>query len=108
MEEMHHDDHKKGRMLECLICAQMDDLRDAAKLADYAESAKEADKTSVASYFAQQAKSRLASAAEAERHIEELTPDDGGDEERMTYRRALKKYKEDETAAIRRRLEKLM
>ena len=109
MEEMtRHDDQRKSRVLESLICAQMDDLRDAAKLADYAESAKNADKTSIASYFVQQAKGRLTSAAELERHIDELTPDGDGDEERMTYRHALKRYKDDEIAAIKRRLEKLM
>ncbi len=111
MNDMNEHDRDGGEkklvLLEHLVRAQMDDHRDAARLADYAESAHGAGETAIASYFAQRAKSRITSAAEAERYIDDLMPPGGG-ADRMMYRKALRRYQEETAESLKRRLDRIM
>ncbi len=106
-EQDREHEERKLVLLEHLVCAQMDDHRDAARLADYAESAHDAGEKSAAAYFAQRAKARIASAAEAERYIDDLMPPGGG-ADRMMYRKALRRYQEESAASLKRRLDGIL
>lgn len=63
---------KTTDMLTMLMKTQYDDIRDAEMLADYAMQAKSAGADSMASFFAQRAKSRITSFDDTQRHVDNI------------------------------------
>lgn len=60
---------KNQKIAEILLKIQMDDLKDAEKLADYADEVKELGDVSIASALSSRAKARLNNMAECENSI---------------------------------------
>ena len=73
---------KHKAILSMLMKTQYDDIRDAEMMADYAMQAKTAGADSIASFFAQRAKSRITSYDDTQRHVDnilhDMKEDDGG------------------------------
>ncbi|MDY4466148.1 MAG: hypothetical protein SPE30_07675 [Candidatus Treponema excrementipullorum] len=78
------ENSKQKNILTMLMKTQYDDIRDAEMMADYAMQAKSAGADSIASFFAQRAKSRIASYDDTQRHVDnilhEMKEDDGTDD----------------------------
>lgn len=76
------ENSKQKNMLTMLMKTQYDDIRDAEMMADYAMQAKSAGADSIASFFAQRAKSRITSYDDTQRHVDnilhEMKEEDGG------------------------------
>lgn len=70
---MQNSKHKA--VLTMLMKTQYDDIRDAEMMADYAMQAKSAGADSVASFFAQRAKSRITSYDDTQRHVDNIIHD---------------------------------
>lgn len=66
---------KHKAILSMLMKTQYDDIRDAEMMADYAMQAKSAGADSVASFFAQRAKSRITSYDDTQRHVDNILHD---------------------------------
>lgn len=63
---------KKKDLLTMLMKTQYDDIRDAEMLAEYAMQAKSTSADSMASFFAQRAKSRITSFDDTQRHVDNI------------------------------------
>lgn len=75
------ENSKQKNMLTMLMKTQYDDIRDAEMMTDYAMQAKSAGADSIASFFAQRAKSRIASYDDTQRHVDNILhemKEDGG------------------------------
>ena len=72
---------KHKAILSMLMKTQYDDIRAAEMMADYAMQAKSAGADSIASFFAQRAKSRITSYDDTQRHVDNILhemKEDGG------------------------------
>ena len=104
---------KGKKITEALLRTQMDHLKDAEMLLDYAEDMKELGESSLCSMFISQAKARLAAAADCD-HIIDSCKQRLVDEAKLNnaafnmdvnngYAMAYKKYIADTVDALKRR-----
>ena len=107
---------KSKKIIEILLKLQMDDLRDAEMLADYAENMKEMGEHSIASSLASRAKQRLNQVTECENSIHnmmekmKIEAEEAGHKinlEENEYQIMYKKFTNEKIAEIKKQLENI-
>lgn len=94
------------KIAEILLGIEMDDLKDAAKLADCADKVKALGDLSVATALASRAKLRLSQVSECEHSIKSVMDRIPAErKEHGMYEDLLKKYVSQETERVRTKLE---
>ena len=96
------DDNK---IAEMFLKLEMDDLKDASMLADYAKKLHEAGESTMASYMSNRAMSRLSHVDEAKQHIHNVMARSGVSMSQNMYEEILEQYVREETERIKHCLE---